>query len=89
LGWLAGDNKPDALGNTAIDPARGRALLDWYHSPEARRERALNEARAFLKRQRETERAHYCKHGHYDCSDHDGGRCLDETLNQFPQLEDE
>jgi len=39
LGWLAGDNKPNALGYTAIDPARWQALTAWYRSPEARRER--------------------------------------------------
>jgi hypothetical protein len=45
LQWLAGDNRPNALGYTAIDPARGQTLRDWYHSPAARRERELAERR--------------------------------------------
>jgi hypothetical protein len=49
--------------------------------------RTLAAARAFIERKDQTDRAHSCCHGHYDCSDRDGGACLDETLSNFPELE--
>jgi hypothetical protein len=27
-----------------------------------------------------------CVHGHFGCSTHNGGPCLDETLARFPEL---
>jgi len=33
---------------------------------------------AFLQRKNESDRAHSCLYGHYDCSDRDNGPCSDE-----------
>jgi hypothetical protein len=52
-----------------------------------------SEARAFLSRMADhrgsDEPAHPCCYGHPDCSDSDGGPCLDETLTNFPALADQ
>ena len=50
--------------------------------------KTLAAARQFLKRHAETERDHHCGYGHFGCSWYDGGPCLDETLSNFPELED-
>lgn len=44
------------------------------------------QAKRFLERQRKTDVATPCKYGHLDCSDVDGGACLDEVLGNFPEL---
>lgn len=45
-------------------------------------------AEEFMRRYRATERAHPCYLGHTDCSTHDGGPCMDETLSNFPDADD-
>lgn len=42
----------------------------------------------FQQRIAQTDRAHHCKHGHYDCSDRDNGPCADEEYPHQWRLED-
>ena len=47
------------------------------HTPQQESERRLTNDFAIRVRERDC----VCKHGHFGCSDREGGRCLDEWLN--------
>ena len=52
----------------------------------------LTQARIWIRKYDEaymTDETWPCKYGHLNCSDRNGGTCLDETLTNFPQLEEE
>lgn len=44
-------------------------------------EAARTEANSFAARVRKSD--HSCKHGHFGCSDREGGRCLDEVFSSL------
>ena len=70
--------------NIADEKRRERNRRIWAQ----RRERwdAFKDARAWVGRYHNADQHHACCHGHVDCSDVRGGRCLDETLTAFPRL---
>ena len=45
-----------------------------------------NAARKFLYDLRKVAGLHRCCHGHACCSTYGGGPCLEETLNNFPEV---
>jgi len=52
----------------------------------------LTQARIWIRKYDEaymTDETWPCKYGHLNCSVRNGGTCLDETLTNFPQLEEE
>lgn len=51
--------------------------------------RTLRGARLFLQQHHESARAYSCYLGHYDCSTYSDGPCLDETLSNFPEAEED
>lgn len=48
-------------------------------------EREAREYLAFINRKQYTPKACSCKHGHYDCSDVEGGECLDEMWHNLSE----
>ena len=53
-----------------------------------REEDRRDNARRWLARYDEAFEHYDCKHGHMECSNIPGGRCLDETLQNYPELND-
>lgn len=48
---------------------------------------ARREAFRWLERYHDTMQPATCCNGHLECSDVEGGRCLDQTLTEFPELD--
>lgn len=47
----------------------------------------LEQARAFVEAVATADELFSCEHGHSQCSTEKGGPCLDEVLQQYPELD--